>query len=257
METLNPPGNALPSPARFIDHLISQLSERTAKPENEVNTESQRPFSAFSAGHASNVKQLMLTLHCFFPNEFLLALDILDRGLVRRFMKEDCSIRSPDASEPNSPSESTLNGRRPLVEDLFFVISMSTAPSHSPRESLPASLRPDADHKGYEVRLQAWNCTCPTFTFAAFRDLGPKLAGDDPSRGDISQFHRVSDVHHYPFGGSLTRRLVKWSHPVCKHLLACVLAERCPALSGPSANDHRRIVVGAQELAGWCAGWGG
>ncbi|KAE8134066.1 hypothetical protein BDV38DRAFT_171021 [Aspergillus pseudotamarii] len=257
METLNPPDNALPSTTRFIEHLISQLSERTANPEDEVNPERQRPFSAFSAGHAANVKQLMLTLHCFFPNELLLALDILDRGLVRRFMNEDCCIRSPDTSEPISPSESTLNGRRPPLEDLFFVISMSTATSPSPGESLPVSLRPNADQKGYEVRLQAWNCTCPTFTFAAFRDLGPKLAGDDPPSGDISQSHHVPGMHYYPFGGSLTRRSVRWSYPVCKHLLACVLAVRCPALSGPSADDHDRIVIGAQELGGWCAGWGG
>ncbi|KAB8256372.1 hypothetical protein BDV32DRAFT_161177 [Aspergillus pseudonomiae] len=257
METLNTPDSALPSTTRFIENLISQLSERTANSENEVNTESQRPFSALPAGHASDMKQLMLTLHCLFPNEFLPALDILDRGLVRRFVKEDYSILGPDASEPLSPGELTLNGGRPPLEDLFFVISMSTAPNPPPGESLPTSLRPNADQKGYEVRLQAWNCTCPTFTFAAFRDLGPDLTGDDSFSGDLSQSHLVAGVHYYTFGGSLTRRSVKWSHPVCKHLLACVLAVRCPALNGPSVNDHSGIVVSAQELAGWCAGWGG
>ncbi|OGM41935.1 hypothetical protein ABOM_009387 [Aspergillus bombycis] len=256
METLNPPESALPSTTRFIENLISQISERTANSENQVNPESQRPFSAFPAGHASNMKQLMLTLHCLFPNEFLPALDILDRGLVRRFMKEDYSILAPDASESLSPGELTPNGRRrPPLEDSFFVISMSTSPYPPSGESLP--LRPNADQKGYEVRLQAWNCTCPTFTFSAFRDLGPDLTGGDSSSGELSQSPLVPGVHYYTFGGSLTQRLVKWSRPVCKHLLACVLAVRCPALSGPSANDHGRIVVSAQELAGWCAGWGG
>ncbi|KAE8378727.1 hypothetical protein BDV26DRAFT_261097 [Aspergillus bertholletiae] len=257
METLTPADNDLSSTTRFIEHLISQLSECTGNLQNKINTECQGPSPAVSAGHASNVEQLMLTLHCLFPNEFLLALDILDRGLVRRFMKEDYSFRSSDASEPLSYSVSALNGRRPPLEDLFFVISMATAPNPSPEETLPASHHLNADQKGYEVRLQAWNCTCPTFTFATFRDLGPELAGDDPYRGDTSRSQHVSGVRCYPFGGSLTRRPMKWSHPVCKHLLACVLAARCPALSGPSANNFGRSVVSVQELAGLCAGWSG
>lgn len=41
--------------------------------------------------------------------------------------------------------------------------------------------------------------------------------------------------------------------PVCKHLLACVLAER---VEGLGAFVEERIVV-REELAGWAAGWGG
>ncbi|KAI9836250.1 MAG: hypothetical protein M1819_001587 [Sarea resinae] len=40
--------------------------------------------------------------------------------------------------------------------------------------------------------------------------------------------------------------------PICKHLLACVLAERCGSL-GAYVQERR---VGAEEAAGWGAGWG-
>lgn len=41
--------------------------------------------------------------------------------------------------------------------------------------------------------------------------------------------------------------------PVCKHLLACVLAERVEGLEGFAEEN----IVGREELAGWAAGWGG
>jgi len=41
--------------------------------------------------------------------------------------------------------------------------------------------------------------------------------------------------------------------PVCKHLLACVLVERCEVFAG--CVDEREVSV--EELAGWAAGWGG
>ena len=41
--------------------------------------------------------------------------------------------------------------------------------------------------------------------------------------------------------------------PVCKHLLACVLAEQCGSLFG-SCVEERRVSV--ETAAGWAAGWG-
>lgn len=61
--------------------------------------------------------------------------------------------------------------------------------------------------------------------------------------------------YYYPFGGSLTRdTVVSQTPPLCKHLLACVLAVRCPALFGGGVEERD---VGAGELGGWCAGWAG
>jgi len=43
------------------------------------------------------------------------------------------------------------------------------------------------------------------------------------------------------------------SIPVCKHLLACALIERCGVLR----EFVEERTVGQEEAAGWAAGWGG
>ncbi|KAJ5164730.1 uncharacterized protein N7500_006560 [Penicillium coprophilum] len=154
----------------------------------------------------SNLKPLMLTLHCLFPNDFLPALDILDRKLVRRIIS-DCAE----------------------TEDVFIVIS--AAPSL-------------ASQKGYEVRLRAWNCSCPTFTLSAYRDQSPM---NDPAN--------EQNQLPYSFGGTLARGTARVSPPTCKHILACILHVRCPELFGVDGDG--RFPVSMEELAGWCAGWGG
>ncbi|KAJ5383295.1 Zinc finger SWIM-type [Penicillium concentricum] len=145
----------------------------------------------------SNLKPLMLTLHCLFPNDFLPALDILDRK---------------------------------LTEDIFIVISAS-------EPSLPSQ-------KGYEVRLRAWNCSCPTFTLSAYRD---QLPANHPAN--------EQNQLPYSYGGTLARGTARVSPPTCKHILACILHARCPELFGVDGDG--RFAVSMEELAGWCAGWGG
>ncbi|KAJ5874488.1 uncharacterized protein N7529_002918 [Penicillium soppii] len=175
----------------FVDHLIHELSHT--------------PFA--------NSKQLMLTLHCLFPNDFLPALDILDRKLVRM-------VRV---------------GTR--TEDIFLVTSTS-----------PPSRKSASSHqqdKSYEVRLRAWNCSCPTFALSAYRDQ-PPVTDDQPSTTE-------GEHVNYPFGGTLTRDTTRSLSPVCKHILACILHARCPDLFGGDSM----FVVSMEELAGWCAGWGG
>jgi hypothetical protein len=58
----------------------------------------------------------------------------------------------------------------------------------------------------------------------------------------------------YPFGGTLTRDTDKGSPPACKHILACILFARCPGLFGQYGDGK---LVSLEEMAGWCAGWGG
>lgn len=100
----------------------------------------------------------------------------------------------------------------------------------------------------YEVRLQAWNCTCPAFAFAAFRPQNEDLQGalGNNDEDDHGEGMRTKNI----FGGlSLGEKEV----PVCKHLLACLLVEM-GGIWGDFANE---TVVGREEMAGWAAGWGG
>ncbi|KAA8647515.1 hypothetical protein EYZ11_009756 [Aspergillus tanneri] len=222
---------ALPSFPSFIERLISQLSQYAGATDGQTQTSSAGPL-------LPELKPLMLTLHCFFPNELLLALDILDRGLVRRIATQLPTQEDLDPST-DPPNIST-----------FFVISASTAP--------PASTRA-VETKGYEVRLQAWNCTCPALTIATFRNSHSSQSGDGDGGGaGYDVVLGEGSPSYYPFGGALTwESSTRMSPPVCKHLLACLLMVRCPGVFAAASKAASLISVSAEELAGWCAGWRG
>lgn len=221
----------------------------------------QKPFGRLSALELSKLKPLMLTLHCLFPNDFLPALDILDRGLVRRFVQADDddavptekghkqSVIAEGQSQPKGYSHIDLISPN---EDIFLVTSASAVP---PNSAAPSSTFTTYEpEKGYEVRLHAWNCTCPTFALSAFRDLATRLDSSTEQPSGPQQLHDLGPLV-YPFGGTLTCSTDRNSPPICKHILACVLFARCPGLFGAQGNGM--CVVSMEELAGWCAGWGG
>lgn len=101
----------------------------------------------------------------------------------------------------------------------------------------------------YEVRLKAWNCSCPAYTFSAVNtteetyghDLNVDVDGVDEGASDV--------VSGSKYGGLM---LTQGAVPMCKHLLACFLSEQCELLS--CFVEER--VVGRDEAAGWAAGWG-
>ncbi|RAH55547.1 hypothetical protein BO85DRAFT_401607 [Aspergillus piperis CBS 112811] len=267
------PSQTIPSTAQFIDQLISHLSTFTIPPVDSNHDHRHQPparhhhrtpLSTLPPSQMAEVKTIMLTLHCIFPNELLLALDILDRNLVNRFICNDTTnTSSSQTSHPTAHHHSsTTNATTKDIHDYFYVRSASTI---SPDQSDPFSTSTstssyhtkEPDPKGYEVRLKAWNCTCPTFTLNAFRDSGPDGSEEEDSSSTTGHDSlSVTKDNHFPFGGSFTRNSTRSSPPVCKHLLACCLAVRCPGLFG--GGEGRSVsIVSAEELAGWCAGWGG
>lgn len=272
----------------------------------------QNPLSRLSPSQLAKVKPLLLTLHCLFPNDLLPALDILDRGLVQRLavrgdrdMKIDAVPSSapiqdqeelaafPRNHEPSIQHDETnpstgfdtitpgdghaSHGTEALGEDLclFLVTSASSVPVGA--SSISISTSTQEPQKVYEVRLKAWNCTCPTFTLSAFRDLDARLrlaststsippaerpsnpamlydrdADADADADGGSGFAALAAV--YPFGGTLTCTTDRDSPPACKHILACVLFVRCAGLFGGGGEGRPALM---EEVAGWCAGWGG
>ncbi|KAJ5710694.1 hypothetical protein N7488_004850 [Penicillium malachiteum] len=271
--TLKPPGPI------FVDNLINQLFqfqapektlEEPPRTQHGAQEKPPNPLSALSASQLAQVKPLMLTIHSLFPNDLLPALDILDRGLVQRFIRED-RVDNPSHSssqdqdqEMTNPSQTLEETKSPQPEDIFFVISASSAPltmppgtsSPSTPGNVPTKTQAQTQEqvKGYEVRLHAWNCTCPTFTLSAFRDLSrlDHLQCPDMYIADSDQ---SGYVYPYPFGGTLTSVKDRASPPICKHVLACLLFIRCPGLFGGGGDG--RCIISKEELAGWCAGWGG
>lgn len=93
--------------------------------------------------------------------------------------------------------------------------------------------------RGYEVRVRGWSCSCAAYAFAAF---GHRYGPDEGCGGE-------GMVLGWGWGGSMLGGDV----PLCKHLLACVLAERWDGAGGLVEGRE----VGREEMAGWAAGWGG
>ncbi|KAJ5643106.1 uncharacterized protein N7484_005613 [Penicillium longicatenatum] len=260
-----------PSPMKiFVDDLIQELAEFQSlgthvdeldPPRTQSGPQGRRqqnPLSGLSASQLTKIKPLLLTLHCLFPNDLLPALDILDRRLVQRLVREDKAVTTPEhndrlATEHQNTGQAEtayVDKNNSQLEDIFFVISASTAPP----QGVPSSTFPTQEQlKGYEVRLHAWACTCPTFTLSAFRDIYSRMdvSAEIPSGSVLRDFGPGC----YPFGGTLSCVTDRGSPPVCKHILACILFARCPGLFGGSGDGRRPVSM--EELAGWCAGWGG
>jgi hypothetical protein len=159
------------------------------------------------------------------------------------------------ARSPSAKLGEEEEGREP-VSHIFTVRSSQSAHPRRKRDVMLGGVTEDPGQKKYVVRLGAWNCTCAAFAFAAFpgggsrefalagrgrdadreRDEGVDMAGTDGGQGDWS------------FGGmSLDGIGEGGGVPCCKHLLACLLAERWYAGLGDYIEERR---VGRNEMAG-------
>lgn len=274
--------SSLPSLRAFLSSLLPPLSL--------PSTIASPPASPSSNPHPlePSQKPLFLTLHCLFPNELLPALDLLDRRLVTRFVLQDETISASNRGNPHSKqpllSHVAGNASSPpsfnldsdiqephheskVQKTVYYVRSSHSRSRFASKHSKSSTSSTEGVH--YEVRLQAWNCTCAAFAFAAFSgewerppDLGlehvdvhglgsdgnggsggnDSVLGGEPTNGGDGR-------DRWKIGGVTIGEDI----PVCKHLLACVLAER---IQGLGAFVEERI-VGREELAGWAAGWGG
>ena len=150
--------------------------------------------------------------------------------------------------------------RRPHGGEAPSTTSVSTTIGSSSSSSSSSSQR------AYVVHTAAWNCTCAAFAFSAFPPLsGPSLLAPTDSRTeDIVPAVTVfddddgDDAEETGEGeGSVPWQFGGVSHdgcsdtggvpPCCKHLLACVLAERWECGLGKYPN---RWDVGRDEMAG-------
>lgn len=172
----------------------------------------------------------------------------------------------------NHPTNPATNATDPATTSASGTHSVYYVRSSHPRSTSRAryhSTTPSTIATSYEVRLTAWNCTCAAFTFSAFSTTLSLRDDDDVAvpgsggaegeeaeegggEGEGRRGGKAGREGQWRFGG-LTREREGVPTPVCKHLLACVLVERCAAL-GPFVEER---VVGRGGMAGWGGGWGG
>ncbi|KAI0878528.1 hypothetical protein GGS24DRAFT_397140 [Hypoxylon argillaceum] len=254
----------LPTPRDLLTSLISSLpsipiSNTTTTTANVISshrssnqhigtTPSTNPFRLIPPSY----RPLLTTLHVLYPSTLLPALDLLDRRLVTRvILKQDDAQRSttlqtdpgliinPDQEDPNTPEKQGSSSERPLCH------LVSSAQPRSHRRHQPTS----SSGRVYIVRLESWNCTCAAFAFAAFPPLPSPTFSSAPEPA-ASRYHilpaatsgedaddvwdRSGDADRpWEFGGlSADGRDGAGGVPCCKHLLACVLAEKWSAVLG-------------------------
>ncbi|MCJ1299844.1 hypothetical protein MMC08_002638 [Hypocenomyce scalaris] len=212
----------LPTSRAFITSLFAQLSRLSLPTSGTLS-------SNLLNDALPETKNLFLTLHCLFPNELLPALDLLDRQLVTRLVI-------------SCPPLDTTSGQEGNGDNVIYYVR-SSQPTRGSRYTA-------AGGSSYEVRLRAWNCNCPAFTFSVVNAMeenyGHKEDDVDVDEGDGGAI----DAEPVSTLGGLM--FEQEAVPLCKHLLACFLPEKCRALSGFVEEK----VVGWEEAAGWAAGWG-
>ena len=165
------------------------------------------------------VKLYMLTLYALLPRDLLPALDLLDRGLVERYIPQN------EASTSHT----------------YYVRSIPPTPKR--RGGKPTSFV-------YEVRPGIWHCTCANFTFS-IQPATPEL---EDSASPLDDENDTEDGEgDWSWGSTHVRVGYSSPVPICKHLLAVVLAEQCPRLFGGHVNE--RTDVSAGEIAERACWW--
>ncbi|KAF3088577.1 hypothetical protein TWF102_004953 [Orbilia oligospora] len=233
-------------------------------------------------------RNIFLTAHCLLPTTFLAALDLLEKSLVERYTTVDTPTSAPKVyyirSNPPPPQSLVIPGPN--------FTSTSTQKSGFPKSGKSYI---------YEVRPAVWNCTCITFTLAAYQrhtllhtqnkgygfdpddevgfegensfeeeqdeDIenqgGNSIGGEDGEEedygDDTSGSDGVFDKDNW-YGGIYTldsestskKKAKKSVVPICKHLLAAVLAEKCQSLFGGYVIEK---VVTTDEMAEMAVLW--
>ncbi|OTA81376.1 hypothetical protein M434DRAFT_85553 [Hypoxylon sp. CO27-5] len=231
----------IPTPRQFITSLIDSLSSipTPASPTSPLTSPSAgaNPLKLIPPAY----RPLLTTLHALYPLTLLPALDLLDRRLATRII-----VRPP---EPQQDAAALKSGRETVPDHDLEKQGKQKAATGSPSFYIVRSAQPQHPRRGqassdassglsYVVRLEAWNCTCAAFAFAAF----PREDREQHPYGTEWQFGALS------LDGTEGSGIA--GVPCCKHLLACVLAERWSNLLGGYVDER---VVGREEGAGLVA----
>jgi hypothetical protein len=226
----------LPNPPDYDDRRHTFLLPLDATPRKKGS------LHHLSKTDQDKARSACLTLQILFPHEFLLALDILDRGFVTRFVIKVTAKPGGTVGEEGTIEDDDV------VNEIFYVQSSSAAfqksskSRYKPRNNITSALH-------YEVRLDSWNCSCPAFTASAFSTLNTNTVTEDSSKSERLA-SKSENEETWNFGGTTIRDVGRV--PSCKHILAAVLVKAAPNLFHDGFTER---VVSRDEAAAWAAGW--
>lgn len=186
---------------------------------------------------------------------------ILDHGdpveeVTKRTSTEGVEAAVPSITRDGGDQAPTKDYHPHRIQNTLYLIRSS--------QSSRSRNYPD---KSYSVRLHAWNCTCAAFAFSAFpgpassegtidawQDL-PSIwdfacNSHGSSEGDPGKGESEGDGVEDPFGGVSGDGVDGGAVPCCKHILACLLADRWENWLGNFVTQRE---AGREEMAGLAA----
>ncbi|KAK7979976.1 hypothetical protein PG989_012433 [Apiospora arundinis] len=275
----------LPAPRAILTSLINTLA--SIPPAAPPGAQPALPSNPLRFPPPSQARPLLATLHTLFPKVLLPALDLLDRRLVTRIIPElhqhdiaavalTTQNETPmkAEAEPKIIPEEDKETLAPEEPNFFYLVRSGTAQQSSRRSRKATEPSNEGGGGGsgptYVVQTQPWNCSCAEFAFSAFPaesvtpvyHISPASSSrrSIPSRHDVTKERRQEgaddtddDADAWEFGGMSRDGVAVGTGgvPCCKHLLACVLAERWTDVLGNYVTERR---VGKEEAAGLVAG---
>lgn len=240
----------LPTPRALITSLINSLPP-AAEPQDQDTrtTTSTNPLKSADP----KTRSLLITLHALFPDIFLKALDLLDRGLVTHIIQETPTPLPDGEATSDERTTQQPESNKPTQQAKFYLVRSSQDPRNRHRSS--ETTHSSATGKAYIVRTTAWNCSCAAFAFSAFPssiagsgDWKARRRGHGGAHGYVGRSDEAVEKS-WEFGGCSFDGRDGGNVPCCKHFLACVLAERWSVLGG----YVRQRKVGREEMAGLIA----
>ncbi|OBT79114.1 hypothetical protein VF21_01785 [Pseudogymnoascus sp. 05NY08] len=220
----------LPTPRALLTALLT-LPPSTTRPQTPNPT--TNPLH-----HApAPIRTLLTTLHILLPTLLLPALDLLDRALLTRI------TTPPHLPETSTTSATGSSTEAPGCTPAAAPCGSQRNQVYLVRSSHATRARGAVGERVYIVRLEAWNCSCAAFAFSAFPGAASSLFFDAGDEEEVEDGEAGGG--EWQFGG-VSRDGLGGGVPCCKHILACVLAERMEGWVG----GVREREVGREEMAG-------
>lgn len=240
---------AIPTSREVLTSLIDSITQMRPHPaaSDTVRTAQGRPFSQLPP----STRPLLTTLHVLFPTLLLPALDLLDRSLVTKVVDEATTATTTTTLPCPASQESATDDIGESSKDSAGITQASFYLVRSAASTSRRTFNAFANSTPYIVRFAAWSCSCANFAFDAY----PAATGDggpDILQAGVRGLDSVGyqeDKRAWEFGGLAFdgREPRGGGVPCCKHLLACLLAERWHGVLGRYVVEKR---ASKEEMAG-------
>ncbi|KAJ8071046.1 hypothetical protein OCU04_001392 [Sclerotinia nivalis] len=190
-------------------------------------------------------------------------------------LPDPTSSKPPSSSPPSPPPSKPKNNKITIYQVRSSQPSKwnsNSAHSHSRSRSTSTS-RPgigthiESSENPHTIHLNAWNCTCAAFTYSSFPTSSSSFSSPpthpfpyassispipipNPSNSPPKEHPQQAEAKTWQYGSHQTQNPQNSPDsqiPICKHILACLLAERWGDVLGMYVRER---VVGREEMAG-------